>query len=83
MKAKISDSDALARLETLDPTTATIRDRSATADIRAAVQLLAAAQNMVDQAVYAARAAGITWIEIGLALGISPQGARQRYTTTD
>ncbi len=79
MKTKISDVEALARLEALDPTTATVRDRSATADIRAAVQMRAAAQGMVDEAVRAARDAGVTWIEIGLALGISPQGARQRY----
>jgi hypothetical protein len=39
-----------------------------------------AAQSMVDRAVHGAREAGVTWIEIGLALGISPQGARQHYT---
>ena len=36
-------------------------------------------QDMIDQAVHDAREAGVTWLEIGLALGISPQGARQRY----
>jgi hypothetical protein len=79
MKTKISDADAMARLEELDPTTATVRDRSATADVRAAVAMREAAQGMVDQAVRNARDAGVTWIEIGLALGVSPQGARQRY----
>ncbi len=80
MKTKMSDAEALARLEALDPETATVRDRSATADVRAAVQMRDAAQGMVDQAVHAARDAGVTWVEIGLALGISPQGARQRYS---
>jgi hypothetical protein len=27
---------------------------------------------------FTARDAGVTWMEIGLALGVSPQGARQR-----
>jgi hypothetical protein len=79
MKTKISDTDALARLEALDPAKAIVRDRSATADIRAAVHLHNATQNMIDEAVRAAREADVTWVEIGLALGISPQGARQRY----
>ncbi|MDR1188574.1 MAG: hypothetical protein LBK95_14175 [Bifidobacteriaceae bacterium] len=79
MKTKISDADATVRLENLDPTTASVRDRSATADIRAAAAMREAAQRMVDQAVRDARDAGVTWIEIGLALGVSPQGARQRY----
>jgi hypothetical protein len=57
-----------------------MRDRSAVADVRAAVRLSVAAQNLVGQAVQDARASGATWVEIGLALGISPQGARQRYT---
>jgi hypothetical protein len=69
----------MVRFEELDPTTATVRDRSATADVRAAVAMREAAQRMVDEAVRDARDAGVTWIEIGLALGISPQGARQRY----
>lgn len=81
MRTKISDADALARLDALDPATATVRDRSATADVRAAVAMREAAQGMVDQAVRNARAAGVTWVEIGLALGISPQGARQHYNT--
>lgn len=80
MKTKISDEQALARLEALDPATATVRDRSATADIRAAVQMRHAAQDMVDAAVRSARDGGVTWVEIALALGVTPQGARQRYT---
>lgn len=82
MRTKMSDAAALARLESLDPAdeSVAVRDRSATADIRAAVQMRKAAQDMVDAAVRDAHAAGVTWVEIGLALGVSPQGARQRYT---
>jgi hypothetical protein len=80
MKTKISDAAALARLEALDPAAPTVdvRDPAATADIRAAARMRDAAQAMIDAAV---RDAGVTWIEIGIALGISPQGARQRYRT--
>ncbi|MCL2803724.1 MAG: hypothetical protein FWD29_07215 [Micrococcales bacterium] len=69
----------MARLDALDPDTATVRDRSATAGIRAARQMHQAAQDLVDQAVREARLQGVTWVEIGLALGMTPQGARQRY----
>ena len=81
MKTKINDTEALARLEHFDPTAPTItaRDRSETADIRAAKALAEHAQTLVDQAVSSARKSGVSWVEIGLALGISPQGARQRY----
>ena len=79
MKTKLTDAQALARLEALDPAAATVRDRSVTAEVRAAVQMRTKAQAMVDQAVMAARSDGATWVEIGVALGMTPQGARQRY----
>lgn len=78
-KHKPTDAEALARLEALDPETAVVRDRSDTADIRAAVQMRKAATDMVDQAVIAARHRGLTWIEISSALGVSPQAARKKY----
>ena len=76
---KLTDTQALARLEHLDPVTATVRDRSATAEVRAAAQMRAAAQALVDQAVASARGDGVTWVEIGLALGMTPQSTRRRY----
>ena len=77
---KISDAEAVARFEKgLDPETTTLRDRSATAEIRAAVDMRDHAQDMIDAAVADARKRGLTWIEIAAALGVSPQGARQRH----
>jgi hypothetical protein len=79
-KTEISDADALARFENgLDLETSTVRDRNATAEIRAAVEMRDPSQGMIDAAVADARRRGLTWIEIAAALGISPQGARQRY----
>ncbi len=81
MKTKISDAEALERLENFDPTApgTRVRDGSHMRRIREAVAAREAAQDGVDQAVASAREAGSTWVEIGIALGVSPQGARQRY----
>ena len=58
-KAKISDAEALARFEKgLDAETTTLRDRSATAEIRAAVDMRDHAQDMIDVAVADARKRG-------------------------
>lgn len=83
MKTKISDAEALERLERLDPTApgVRVRDGAPIRRLSEAVDARDAAQTDVDRLVHEARDAGATWIEIGLALGISPQGARQRYTT--
>src|SRR5699024_3231177 len=79
-KHTISDADALARFEEgIDPDTATVRDRSATADIRAAVQMRDNGQQMVDDAVTQARHSGLTWVRVAAALGVSPQAARKKY----
>lgn len=79
-KHRLSDADALARFEEgIDPDSATVRDRGATADIRAAVRMRDTGQQMVDDAVVRARHGGLTWIEIGVALGVSPQAARKKY----
>ncbi|MDR0958961.1 MAG: hypothetical protein LBM23_01135 [Propionibacteriaceae bacterium] len=37
------------------------------------------AQDATDQAVIQAREEGYSWVQIAGALGISPQGARQKY----
>jgi len=38
------------------------------------------AQKSLDRAVLQARAQGYSWVDIAAGLGVSPQGARQRYT---
>ncbi|WP_159618096.1 hypothetical protein [Ruania rhizosphaerae] len=78
-KNRLTDAEALERLETLEPETAVVRDRADAADIRAALQMRQAANDMVDRAVIEARHRGLTWIEIGVALGVSPQAARKKY----
>lgn len=84
VKNKISDSEALARFEDgLDPEKASVRDSRDSAEIRAAVQMRDAAEQMVDDAVVAARHRGLTWIEIATALGVSPQAARKKYLDRD
>ncbi|MGW0247913.1 hypothetical protein ACWDYH_14890 [Nocardia goodfellowii] len=45
------------------------------------VSLQDAVANAVDEAVAGLRDAGVSWTEIGLALGITRQAARQRWLT--
>lgn len=78
-KHKLTDAEALERLEALDPETAVVHDRSDTDDIRAAVRMREMAKEKLDKAVIDARDRGLTWIEIALALGVSPQAARKKY----
>ena len=80
-RTRLSDQEALDRIEEIDPATAPMRDISATEPIRAAVAGRAAAERAVTDAVHDARARGVTWVEIAAALGVSHQGARQRYGT--
>lgn len=63
-----TDDDAarLAMLEGFDPAKATVRAKRA-------------AEQDIEDAVIAARANGVTWTEIGAALGITHQGAIKRY----
>ena len=56
-----------------------MRDRSAVARIESAVRAKRVAEQDVEDAVLAARANGVTWTEIGAALGITHQGAIKRY----
>lgn len=81
-KNKTTDAEALARFESGEGfDIASARDERDTADIRAAVQMRAAAQRLIDDAVMAARRREprLTWIEIASALGVTPQAARQKY----
>ncbi|MFT4188802.1 MAG: hypothetical protein QM621_09505 [Aeromicrobium sp.] len=79
-KKKISDAEALRRFEEgVESRAELIRDRGATAGIRAAVEDREVSQRRVDDTVIRARLDGLTWVEIASALGVSPQAARQKY----
>lgn len=79
-KAKISDEEALQRFEEgIEPDPATRRGPEATADIRATARMRDLSQQMLDEAVIEARYCGITWLEIAIALDVSPQAVRQKY----
>lgn len=75
----ISDDEALALLESIDPENEPGRDGAPIRELSAAVDARDAAQHRVDELVSNARQAGATWVEIAAALKVSPQGARQRY----
>jgi len=74
------DAALLARLEQLDPASTAVRDRSAVAGIEQAVAERVAAEGAVESAVRDARAKGVTWTEIGAALGVTHQAAIKRYS---
>lgn len=79
-KTKISDAEALERFENFDPDEdATVRDRTAVADIEQAVYARKVAEAATEEAVRQARHNGITWTEIASALGVSHQAAIKRY----
>lgn len=77
--AKISDVEAVARLGTLDPEIDGVRDGGPIRALSEAVDRRNADQREIETLVVWGREQGATWIEIGLALGVSPQAARQRY----
>lgn len=77
---KVTDDEAVALFEdgsTFDPAQARGPERIEA--IRAAVAARDLVDQLVTERVQAAREAGLTWVEIALGLGVSPQGARQRY----
>lgn len=78
-KTKISDSEALERFENFDPQAATVRDRTAVADIKQAVHARHIAEDATTEAVRRARHNGVTWTEIASALGVTHQAAIKRY----
>lgn len=57
----------------------TFHTRAETDDIRAAARMIEMSQTALDEAIIVALRRGITWLEIALALGISPQAVRQKY----
>lgn len=66
-------------LDSLDPAVTPAEDPADLRRIGLALRGLADQQHEVDAAVAAARANGRNWAEIGSALGISRQSARERY----
>lgn len=50
------------------------------ADLTATAGEVTAARDRLDQAVNAARAAGASWTDVGQAVGMSRQAARQRWS---
>lgn len=66
-------------LDNLDVDPADARDGRHMRRIAAAAAALAAADTELNEAVAAARAAGDTWSMIGTALGVTRQGAYQRF----
>lgn len=78
-RLKISDAEALARFEDLEPENATVRDRSAVADIEQAVAARRVAERATEAAVRRARHDGVTWTEIAVALGVTHQAAIKRF----
>lgn len=62
-----------------DPATARVYTPAGFADLVASAKMRETSQEMVDDAVVAARRSGLTWPQIAVALGVSAQAARQRY----
>lgn len=74
------DARAAAHAEAgIDLSKVKIRYRSDTDALRTARLLRINAEEAEQAAVIEARANGVTWTEIGLALGVTHQAARQRY----
>lgn len=70
-------------LDGIEPNPADARDASHLRRIIAAAEAVENAEAELRAAVKAARGAGDTWAVIGLALGISRQGAYQRFGSLD
>lgn len=66
-------------LDTLSPATHPARDAAGFRAIRAAMQQVEDAEQVLRAAVRAARAAGDSWTVIGTALGTTRQAAFQRF----
>lgn len=79
MTKRLTDEEALARLENLDPTTATMHDRNDVAAVAAAVAARDTAEALLLAAVRDARTRQVPWVLIAGALGVTHQAARQKY----
>lgn len=79
MTKRLTDEEALARFESLDPAAAIVHDRSDVAAVAAAVTARNSAEEQLLAAVRDARARQVPWVLIASALGVSHQAARQKY----
>jgi hypothetical protein len=73
---------ALDRIENLDPDTAEWVDATPLREITSATEAIRANQAKQREAVQIARARGISWNLIAVALGVSRQAARERFSQT-
>jgi hypothetical protein len=67
--------------DTLDPETAEVEDTDDLRAIATAAETARADHARLQEAVLLARAHGRSWNHIALALGVSRQAARQRFST--
>lgn len=79
MTKRLTDEEALARLENLDPDDAIVHDRSEVAAIAAAVVARDNAEDQLLAAVRDARARNVPWFLIASVLGVTPEAAGQKY----
>ncbi|MCL1923855.1 MAG: hypothetical protein FWG15_08405 [Propionibacteriaceae bacterium] len=56
-----------------------LMDSSVLQEIQSLKKTATAAQKELDDAVAQARSEGYSWVAIAAGLGVSPQGARQKY----
>lgn len=66
--------------DTLDPDTAEVEHTDDLRNVAVASEAVQSDQARLREAVEAARARGRSWNEIALALGVSRQAARQRFS---
>ena len=66
--------------EQLDPASARVERTEDLRQVAAASQAVRAGEGQLREAVQAARGQGRSWNEIALALGVSRQAARQRFS---
>lgn len=80
MSEAVTNEQAVAFFEDgFDPDDAVVMEPAGFGELVASVKMRDAAQKMVDDAVIAGRGLGLKWPQIAVALGVSPQAARQRY----
>ena len=86
MATKIRVDNSVADDETTDSSVITpstrVADRPGAGTLRtisSQVKAKKEAQTAIDEAVLQARQDGCSWVQIATALGVSPQGARQKY----
>lgn len=79
MKTQTDKSDIEARLDELDPAVTPAQDAHDLRDIARLADQRREIDAALTETVAVARANGKSWGKIAIALGVSRQGARQRY----